>query len=599
MSIPFREFQKDPPRLKVTLLCEDPLLAERSGLGPVEVDLEPERYLEQGPTTARVAVVDYDARLDVVFAPVQVLERRPGFAVGNVGAVRENFLFHQQNVWAVVNRTIALLENPRLLGRPIPWASGLGRLLLLPHANYGRNAFYDRGTGAIHFLYFEGSSAPVFTCLSHDIVTHELGHAVLDGLKPYYNEISSAQTAAFHEYFGDVMAIASSLTFRELVVRVAGDAPPELPELIGRIGEEFASTDGRSSLRDASVRRTMADVKGNREEHDLSQVLTNVFYELLVALYPKKVEAALDNLKKTKVDGQVAVRALINAAAQTTSTMLRGLDYCPPVDVSYLEYARAVLRADEVAYPTYEVGGRAILRRLFVERGVAPSESELDGPPRVRNRDLHPYDVDEISATTANAYRFLDANRGSLRIPRDVNFSVIRLYRTRKGSPSGYYPPQEIIIEFVWTEDVELKSEGLDFGELAGTRMPLYCGGTLVFDAWGNVLHYVLRDATPERTRELLEYVAYLVDRGRIGTTAQGAAIFAEVENGRLRLQRNPALRHESRRHADDVPTQPEPAGEPGPIDWNFTTVDRIGEPKNLSSTDWRRLREKIRGAGA
>ena len=28
------------------------------------------------------------------------------------------------------------------------------------------------------------------------VITHELGHAILDGLKPYYNEVSSPSTAA-------------------------------------------------------------------------------------------------------------------------------------------------------------------------------------------------------------------------------------------------------------------------------------------------------------------------------------------------------------------------------------------------------------------
>src|SRR5262249_35847206 len=130
MTITFREFKKNPPKLRVDLLCQDPLLAEQGGIGVVDVRLDPVRYLEQGRTTARVAVVDYDAKLDVVFAPVQVLDSGGGFAVGKREPVRENFLFHQQNVWAVVNRMIGILEHPRLLGRPIPWASGLGRLLL-------------------------------------------------------------------------------------------------------------------------------------------------------------------------------------------------------------------------------------------------------------------------------------------------------------------------------------------------------------------------------------------------------------------------------------------------------------------------------------
>jgi len=577
-------------------------------MGPIAVDLEPERYLEQGPTTARVAVVDYDATRDVVYAPVQLYadasdyDRGKVFKVGDKAKYRDSFFFHQQNVWAIVNRTIAMLERPRLLGRPIPWASGRGRLLLLPHAGYGRNAFYDRGTGAIHFLYFKGPKSPVFTCLSHDIITHELGHAVLDGLKPYYNEVSSAQTAGFHEYFGDALAIASSLTFRELLEQVVGSAPTEVPTLLGRIGEEFASADGRPCLRDASVRRTMGDVAGNREEHILSQVLSSVFYRFLAALYPAKVEAAVGRSAKEKANGGDAVRGMINAVAQVTNTMLRGLDYCPPVDLTYREYAQAVLRADEVSYPTDETGARQKLKELFIDHGVATAE-ELEGGRSLRNRDLYPYDVDNLSATTADAYRFLDANRTPLGLPPDANLTVTALYRTRKESPSGYYPPREIVLEFVWTQDVQLISDDLDFDVLQDKWMPLYCGGTLVFDTSGNVLHYVLRGPSEERQKELLEYVAYLVDRGRIGVAGVGGGqtkpIVAYIEkDGRARLQRASALRHEALGvDGGGAAAAASPAG--GDVDWTFPNAECVERPLNLSPTDWRRLREKIRGTTA
>ncbi len=563
MTISFHERVKEPPQLKLKILCQDPLVMATQGLGLVSVKLDPEQYLGQGPTTARVAVVDYNVDLDKIFAPVQVLNNGQGFATGHVNQanLRKNFQFHQVNVWAIVNRTIGLLEQPRLLGRPIPWASGLGRLLLLPHAGYGENAFYDRATGAIHFLYFEGEEPdqPVFTCLSHDIVTHELGHAVLDGLKPYYNEVSSVETAGFHEYFGDALALASSLTFRDVLAKVVGSAPRRLTkELIGKIGQEFGSAhDGDTGyLRAAFERRTMPEVAGNYEEHDYSQVLTNAFYEFLARLYEDRMKKERPKSGKTGLDGGVAVAALVNAADQASRTFFRALDYCPPVDITYLDYARAVIQADRIAYPSDEIGARKLLNELFVERGVVTDVKELEPPQRLRNADLHPYDVERLSATPSDAHRFVDANRRALSIPRDVNFSILRLYRTRKESVQRYYPPQEIIIEFVWSEDVLLESADLDLGRLTKTYLRLYCGGTLVFDRNGNVLHYVLREASDARRTKLIEYVAYLVRRGRIGFAEQGLGgnakgihqIVARTDGVRAMLERDAQLRHATRR---------------------------------------------------
>lgn len=42
----------------------------------------------------------------------------------------------------------------------------------------------DPGTRSIRFGYFHMKGHRIYTCLSHDVITHEFGHAVLDGLKP-------------------------------------------------------------------------------------------------------------------------------------------------------------------------------------------------------------------------------------------------------------------------------------------------------------------------------------------------------------------------------------------------------------------------------
>jgi hypothetical protein len=112
------------------------LVQEAQGLGAVWVKLAAEPYLLSGPTSARVAALDYNAELDEEFEPTRVLANGRGFSVGGIHSPRENVAFHQFNVWAIVNRTLALLEEPQLLGRPIRWASNLGRLLILPHAGY-------------------------------------------------------------------------------------------------------------------------------------------------------------------------------------------------------------------------------------------------------------------------------------------------------------------------------------------------------------------------------------------------------------------------------------------------------------------------------
>ena len=58
-----------------------------------------------------------------------------------------------------------------------------------------------------------GQGGRVYTCRSLDIVAHETGHAILDGLKPaWMSSTRSPQTGALHEAFGDLTAIFLSLS---------------------------------------------------------------------------------------------------------------------------------------------------------------------------------------------------------------------------------------------------------------------------------------------------------------------------------------------------------------------------------------------------
>src|SRR5262249_39045627 len=127
--------------------------------------------------------------------------------------------FHQQMVYAVGMTTIAHFE--RALGRRALWAAHrpskpetprkpqyVQRLRIYPHAFRGRNAYYSPEKKALLFGYFPAASqdsdatAPgsmVFSCLSSDIVAHEMTHALLDGLHRRFEQASNPDVPAFHE----------------------------------------------------------------------------------------------------------------------------------------------------------------------------------------------------------------------------------------------------------------------------------------------------------------------------------------------------------------------------------------------------------------
>ncbi len=554
----------DPKKgmVRVKILPKDPLVARNEKLWPVEIDIACPTPAS-GPTGPHSVVVDYNADLDVRFAPAILQANRSfrGLAGKSNEALLADFNFHQVNVWAIVERTLDLIEDQYVLGRAIPWATGQGRLILMPHAGYQENAFYDRSTGALHFFYFEGKDGrPVFTCLSHDIIAHELGHAVLDGLKPLYNEVCSPETAGFHEYFGDAMAMAASLGTRETALVVTRGGPERLNprNVVSAIASEFGAAlrglPDEAYLRGAWNNRKKSQLVGTFEEHDWSEILTGIYFDLLEYWYPRSKKYIERKEGKGTNQGQReyrAMKALIDSASVVAGVMFRGLDYCPPVDLRYDEYARAVLRAQEVAFPVDDSGTYATLCKLFERRDIhVPRDETLER--REVQFQLRDVDVGLAASTSADAYRFLDCHRTLFGIPYEANISVPSVYRTNKCNRNGYKPPREHVIEYVWTEDVKLA--GKEFGALSGTVLPLWCGGTLVFDSAGNFLHQARVDATDRRRGELRKYTAELVRTGALsvadgfsGFGAPGGArssVRAVVRNGRATLERVAAARH-------------------------------------------------------
>jgi hypothetical protein len=558
-------------KLPVTVYVQDPRVAARNpdlGLKPLWVDWEP--GLGDGPTSARIAVVDYDESTRTLHPPARWDEDDQRFVEAQDPT---SVQFHQVNAWAIIQNILAFFEDPWVLGRAVPWAFEGNRLTVRPHAKQGRNAFYSRHTKSLQFYYCGPADEPVYTCLSHDVVAHETGHAILDGIRPYYHEISSIQTAAFHEYMADLTAILSTLRNNDVRQVVADTSGGDLSRetVISNLAEEFGWELGgrpddatrRNYLRTARNDLSMDDIEDNLVSHHCSQVLTGAMFDILIGIANGHLERGLSPR-----------RALWYATDRITRLALQPLDFCPPVDIQFIDYARAVLRAYELYNPVRRKRDQEaddgedfpysdLIEDVFARRGLGDLRADEGAP---RKLEFRRYDVQRLSSSRTAAYLFLHENRKQLCIPPGQDFVVADLYDTSKETRVAgerYRLPREIIVEYVWREDVPL--QGRQFGRLAEKKVSLLCGGTLVFDSRGNVLSFVRKPGTGpvtngqdqemgERRRErLLAYVAGLVRRGRIRLVDEhGAedledvksAVVARQMGSTLRLEVPPHLRH-------------------------------------------------------
>src|SRR5947209_18569015 len=115
--------------------------------------------------------------------------------------------------WTVAE---ALRRGADFWGALLPGASWDVGSILPVDVGFGidLNAFYDRE--GLKFFHGSAAGRTVFSGESPDVVCHELGHAILDSLKPQLFDAASIEVAAFHESFGDMSAILSALQLPSL-----------------------------------------------------------------------------------------------------------------------------------------------------------------------------------------------------------------------------------------------------------------------------------------------------------------------------------------------------------------------------------------------
>ncbi len=529
LRIPFDVYFQDP-----SVAAANPALAFDENC---YVPWEP--HIGDGPTSARLAVVDYDAHTESLGTPAAWDSKTDQFKTPGGKVVDKNNpdtpQFHQVNVWAIAQRTLDFFESGFALGRRIDWGFQGNRLILVPHAGPGKNAYYDRESHSLQFYYFDSDDGKerIYTCLSTDIVSHEFGHAVLDGIRPYYSEAVLPETAAFHEFIGDLTAILGSLrnnAFRKhLIEETKGDLSKG--STLTNIAEQFGkNVSDKPYLRTALSELKMKDVVDDQRPHYMSQVMTAAMFDIIISVSRYQV----DQRKRT------VPQAFWDTIQRMQAVAIQPLDLLPPVDVTFRDYALAVLRADEIASSTDPDNYRGAMLDAFVARGILTKDDkkELSTPHHIFERlDMDVFhDAEVISTSRANAYRFLDDNRRKLLIPPGADVIVSGLSTAQKLIREARRLPKQIVVQYIWREDVLL--EGLRFGRFEGQMTSMLCGATLALDQNGEVLAWarkagtqsvgISEDAIAEQQRgesrkaQFLDALAMRVKAGRIGTLVGG-----------------------------------------------------------------------------
>jgi quinol monooxygenase YgiN len=386
-----------------------------------------EDILRTGPVGEYLEVVDFDPASDCFYAPVD-LNQPYLLAQDGLAPSEGNPQFHQQMVYVVAMTTIRNFEHA--LGRLAFWAphysdesdgqGGQGgqaarkitetyvqRLRIYPHALREANAYYSPQKKALLLGYFPATSSDpryhlpggiVFTCLSHDVIAHETTHALLDGMHRRYEEASNPDVLAFHEAFADIVALFQHFSLPEVlrhqIAKTRGDLASE--NLLAQLAQEFGQATGsHGALRDALGdydengvwQRSTPDPTQIRqvfEPHARGSLLVAAIFDTFVSIYQSRVADLLRIA--TSGTGILPVGAvhpdlvnrLANEAAKSAQHILnmciRALDYCPPVDLTFGDYLRALITADYDLVRDDDLGYRIAVVEAFRQHGIYPHD---------------------------------------------------------------------------------------------------------------------------------------------------------------------------------------------------------------------------------
>ncbi|MBK9698183.1 MAG: hypothetical protein IPO80_12665 [Propionibacteriaceae bacterium] len=540
-----------PMRRLLRTYAFDPTSTRLSGEYLI-VDVPFEASLRPGPMGELVQVVDFDATRKCWYEPVD-LNDPTILARGGLRPAEHDPRTHQQVVYAV---SMSVLERfERFAGRRFRWR-GTERLKLVPHAFDGRNAFFDAASNAVMFGYYRatrddlGEHLPgqrIFTCLSSDIIAHEVTHAIMHRWRPCFSEATNPDVFAWHEAFADLVALFQHFVHFDVVRAAVASSAGDLRKSTGLLdlAREFGSSTGRgAALRSAlEAERSPAAFRAATEPHQRGAFFVAAVFEAFVTMHQR----AIGDLIRIATGGSGVlppgqlqsdlVNRVTKEAVMVADTLLgvvvRAFDYLPDVDVTFGDVVRAIVTADHLLYP--DDGGR--LRGTLVEamraRGIYPegvtslADDALMWPAPDRPLSLRDAEPPiDLSRLIVSATLNLDASGraawamgseggtplGDRKRDRDEEqerYTSLNIWARRNAVELGLEPTQPIAVVGVHVayrqaQDrqphpeivIQFRQRRLDLEDpnlSADDRVQVKAGTTLIAGVDGQVLHVVVK----------------------------------------------------------------------------------------------------------
>jgi hypothetical protein len=390
-----------PSHRRLRIFTQDPATPRAEG-AVIELPV-PYEPLTPGPAGSVIAVTDVNGTTGETYEPVD-LDALPLVMTSGLKPSTTDPRFAQQMTYAL--GTVVYHRFRQALGRDPQYAFAphatdrvnprtVVRLEVQPHAFEDGNAHYDPEVGAIRFGYTRAIPAAerlnqpgsvVFTSLSHDIVVHEMTHALLDGMRAQLLLPTHPDVDGFHEGFADMVALFQRFSYRDLVARAIAETRGGVTSrLLVDLARQFGETtgDGGGPLRTAFATPGSLDEPVPPREryapdmpaHTMGALLLRAMFDAFRSVFDMRTEGLRSLAPEASARLPPAMLDLLAGEAVRTAShflnlAIRAVDYCPPVDLRLGEYLRALLTADYDLVPDDDRGYREALVRAFRRHGV-------------------------------------------------------------------------------------------------------------------------------------------------------------------------------------------------------------------------------------
>jgi hypothetical protein len=207
-------------------------------------------------------------------------------------------------------------------GPHLNWQGNRKKLPLHPDAGDDLNAYYDRDS--FSFFHYDVGAKTLFSGSSTDVVAHEVGHGLLDTIRPELWDATFLEAGAFHEAFGDCVALLTAFSDADTRRKLLANGTLRKKNFVESTAEELS--DGIRRIQPnhnaAAPRRALNNFQYQlpstlpfdgppgaliNEVHSFGMLFSGCIWELVAEIFANSAGKPADLLAAAKTTGKLLV----------------------------------------------------------------------------------------------------------------------------------------------------------------------------------------------------------------------------------------------------------------------------------------------------